>query len=307
MGWENNGKERPESGRLWTAADLGAAMSLGGAQLPAAGLLTWIYVSTTSDDYGAGWGGALAAIFLLIVAVVVVPVLLPLLSAVLTGALTLPSVVLARLAARRTGGPSWLWHLPAPAVPAALWGALTLPLWPLTTSVPVLTALGLLPTLWVALARGRAWRPSGVWWRAAAGLGVLFVAALVGGIVATETGLIRPYEAPRLTADRLAGVWRGEDGAELRLSPDGRAEAVRLPAQPPDYDWLDKEYVRCGGTGTWRPENRHDLDRRGIRLELDGDCGEDTDWAFGGTEDAPELFVLFGDPDGGTLSILTKA
>ncbi|MEU2051860.1 hypothetical protein [Streptomyces bungoensis] len=307
MGWENDGKERPGTGRLWTAADLGAAMSLGGAQLPAAGLLAWVYVSTTRDDYGAGYGGALAAFFVLLVGVVVVPVLLPLLSAALTFALTLPSVVLARLAARRAGGPSWLWHLPAPAFPAALWGVLTLPLWPLTTSVPVLTALGLPPTLWVALARGRAWRPSGVWWRAAAGSAVLLVAALGGAVLATETGLIHRYEPPRLSTGRLAGVWRGAGGAELRLSPDGRAEAVRLPAQPPDYDWLDKEYVRCGGTGTWRPEDRDDLDRRGIRLRLDGHCGEDTDWSFGGTEDAPELFVLFGDPDAGTLRVLRRA
>ncbi|MFS4097301.1 hypothetical protein [Streptomyces sp. AF1A] len=314
MGWGNAREQRireqhtDEQGRrtgpaLWSATDLGAAASVGGAQLPAAGLLWWIDAATTKDDYGAGSGGALGALCVLLFA----PLLLPLLGMVVTFALTLPSVVLARLAVRRLGGPAWVWHLLAPAAPAAVWGALTAPLWPLGTSVPVLAALGLLPTLWVGLARRRAWRPWGVWWRAALGSAVLFAAALGGGILATETGLIQQYEPPKLSTGRLAGVWRGPNGAELRLSADGRARAVRLPAEPLGDDWLEKDFVTCEGSGDWRAEHRTDLGRDGIRLRLDGDCGEDTDWSFGGSEDAPELFVLFGDPDAGTLRILRPA
>ncbi|MBJ6639145.1 hypothetical protein H4K36_17000 [Streptomyces sp. DHE7-1] len=219
---------RPGGNGYWTAADLGAAAAMGGAQLPAAGLLWWIVASTVQDDYGAGSVGALGVVCVLIFA----PVLLPLLGMALTFVLTLPAVVLARLAGRHLGGPAWLRHLLTPLAPAVLWGGVTVPLWSLTTSVPVLTALGVLPTLWVGCARRRAWRQWGVWWRAAAASAVLFLAALGGGFVATETGVVKPYEPPELTTARLAGVWHGDGGAELRLSPDGRATAVRLPAEP---------------------------------------------------------------------------
>lgn len=50
-----------------------------------------------------------------------------------------------------------------------------------------------------------------------------------------------------------------------------------------------------------------DTGRDGVLLRLDGDCGEDTHWSVSGTEDAPELFVLFGDPDAGELWILERA
>jgi len=301
MGWgETPG--RPGGNVYWSAADLGAAAAMGGAQLPAAGLLWWIVVSTAHDDYGAGSVDALGALCVLLFA----PLLLPLLGMALTFVLTLPAVVLARLAGRRPGGPSWLWHLVTPLAPALFWGGVTVPLWSLTTSVPVLTALGVLPTLWVGCARRRAWRQWGVWWRAAVGSAVLFFAALGGGFLATETGVIEQYEPPELTTARLAGVWHGDGGAELRLSPDGRATAVRLPAEPPDYDWLAHEYVKCAGGGTWKPHHRDDLGRNGILLRLDGDCGEDTEWSFGGTEEDPELYVLFGDPDAGRLWILKR-
>ncbi|MFJ9834469.1 hypothetical protein ACIRU2_24265 [Streptomyces sp. NPDC101169] len=293
---------RPGGNAYWSAADLSAAVAMGGAQLPAAGLLWWIVADAGRDDYGAGYGGAFGAICVLLFA----PLLLPLLGMALTFVLTLPSVALARLAGRRIGGPSWLRYLVAPLGPAVVWGGLTVPLWSFTTSVPVLTALGVLPALWVGCARGRAWRQWGVWWRAAAGSAVLFFAALGAGILATETGFVEQYRPPELTTARLAGVWHG-GGAELRLSPDGRATAVRLPAEPPGYDWLDHAYVKCAGDGAWKPHHRDDLGRDGILLRLDGDCGEDTDWSFGGTEADPELYVLFGDPDAGRLWILKRA
>ncbi|MEU1706443.1 hypothetical protein ABZ478_13695 [Streptomyces sp. NPDC005706] len=301
MGW-GEAPGRPGGNAYWSTADLSAAAAMGGAQLPAAGLLWWIVVSTAQDDYGAGSVDALGALCVLLFA----PLLLPLLGMALTFVLTLPAVVLARLAGRHLGGPSWLRYLVAPLAPAVLWGGATVPLWSFTTSVPVLTALGVLPTLWVGCARRRDWRQWGVWWRAAAGSAVLFVAALAGGFLLTETGLVEQYEPPELTTAQLAGSWHGDGGAELRLSPDGRATAVRLPAQPPDYDWLVHEYVECAGGGTWKPHHQDDLGRDGILLRLDGDCGEDTDWSFGGTEKDPELYVLFGDPDGGRLWILKR-
>ncbi|CAM5299170.1 hypothetical protein STENM327S_05630 [Streptomyces tendae] len=42
-------------------------------------------------------------------------------------------------------------------------------------------------------------------------------------------------------------------------------------------------------------------------MRLDGDCGEATHWRIGGSEQAPELFALFGDPDAGDLLILTRS
>ncbi|MFE1308999.1 hypothetical protein [Streptomyces sp. NPDC058755] len=306
MGWEKTHGTQPSARLTWAPDDLSAAAALGGAQLPAAGLLWWIYETTTQDDYGAGLGGALGALCFLLFA----PLLLPILGMVSAFALTLPSVVLARLAGRHFPGPGWIWHVVAPVGPALFWGepAAVLFGWSLGTTVAGLAALGLLPTLWVGLVRRRNWRPAGVWWRAALGSVVLFVLAIGGGVFATETGLIQEYEPPKLAPAQLAGVWRGDTGAELRLHPDGSAEAVKLPTQPPFDDDHFRDYVRCQGSGTWEPDDDSDnTDRDGVLLKLDGDCGEDTHWSITGSEDSPELFVLFGDPDGGTLWKLRRA
>ncbi|MFF5013702.1 hypothetical protein [Streptomyces sp. NPDC001165] len=306
MGWGKTHGTQPSAGLTWAPDDLSAAAALGGAQLPAAGLLWWIYEATTQDDYGAGLGGALGVLCFLLFA----PLLLPILGVLSAFVLTLPSVVLARLAGRRFPGPGWVWHAVAPIIPALIWGvpAGVLFEWPLGTTVACLAALGLLPTLWVALVRRQAWRPAGVWWRAALGSVVLFVLAIGGGVLATETGLIQEYEPPKLTPAQLAGVWRGDSGAELRLRPDGSAEAVKLPTQPPFDDAHFRDYVRCQGSGTWEPDDDSgNTDRDGVLLKLDGDCGEDTHWSITGSENSPELFVLFGDPDGGTLWKLGRA
>ncbi|MEU1401509.1 hypothetical protein ABZ471_03935 [Streptomyces sp. NPDC005728] len=306
MGWGKTRGTLRSAGLTWAPEDLSAATALGGAQLPAAGLLWWIYEAAVQDDYGAGLGGALGALCLLLFA----PLLLPILGVLSAFVLTLPSVVLARLAGRRLPGPGPVWHGVAPVVPALFWGGLTGVLfgWPLGTTVPVLAALGLLPTLWVGLARRRDWRQWGVWWRAALGSVALFVLAFGGGFLATEAGLIQEYEPPQLTAGQLAGVWRGESGAELRLRSDGSAEAVGLPSQPPFDDDHFRDYVVCGGAGTWEPDDDSgNTGRDGVLLKLDGRCGEDTHWSIGGSGTSPELFVLFGDPDGGSLRILKQA
>ena len=305
MGWEKTRGTQPSTRLTWAPDDLSAAAALGGAQLPAAGLLWWIYETTTQDDYGAGLGGALGALCFLLFA----PLLLPILGMLSAFVLTLPSVVLARLAGRRLPGPGWVWHVAAPVIPALFWGvpAGVLFGWPLDTTIAVLAALGLLPILWVGLARRRAWRPAGVWWRAALGAVALFVLAFGGGMLATETGLIKQYEPPNLTTAQFTGEWHGPSGAVLRLHPDGRAEATRLAAEPTDDEWTTKDFVRCGGSGTWEPDDDADnTGRDGILLRLDGDCGEDTHWSVSGTEHDPELFMLFGDPDAGELWILKR-
>ncbi|MFK0151374.1 hypothetical protein ACIQVL_26730 [Streptomyces sp. NPDC090499] len=109
--------------------------------------------------------------------------------------------------------------------------------------------------------------------------------------------------AVALTAAQLTGVWRDGHGAELRLRADGSAEAVALPAEPAPSADGSSVYAVCEGPGTWAPRKSW---RDGVLLELDGDCGDDTQWSIGGSADAPQLFVVFGDPDAGTLRILRR-
>ncbi|MER6068965.1 hypothetical protein ABT187_08915 [Streptomyces sp. NPDC001817] len=305
MGWGKK-RDRPgDSGVSRASGDLNAAAALGAAQLPAVAVLVWIQ-SFSRDDYGVGLGGAPAVVGLLCM-LLFAPLILPFLGVVQAFVLTLPSVWLARA----LPGPGRLRHLLAPLGPAAFWGLLAALLrhWPLTTTVPVLTAVGLLPTLGVPYVRRRAWRRWGPWWRAALGSGVLFALALGGGIAASAAGLIPQYEPPRLTRAQFVGVWRDGDGAELRLGADGRAEAHKLPAEPAEGDWgdPDKDYVVCAGSGTWEPDPRtDDTGRDGVLLHLGTACGEDTRWSVSGTGDAPRLFILFGDPDAGVLRILDR-
>ncbi|MQY38005.1 hypothetical protein SRB17_60130 [Streptomyces sp. RB17] len=307
MGWGKKQERLGDAGASRSSGDLNAAAALSAAQLPAVAALVWVQ-SFSRDDYGVGIGGAPAAVGFLCM-LLFAPLILPFLGLVQAAVLTLPSVCLAR----GLPGPGPLRHLLAPLVPAACWGLLTALLWhwPLTTTVPVLTALGLLPTLGVPYVRRRAWRWWGPWWRAAIGSAVLFVLALGGGIAASVTGLIPQYEPPELTPAQLVGVWRGDHGAELRLGSDGRATARRLPTEPADSDWAAPDYedfVVCAGSGTWEPDaDPPDAGRPGIVLHLGTDCGLDTRWSFSGTEADPKLFVLFGDPDAGTLRTLDRA
>ncbi|MFE0512339.1 hypothetical protein ACFW2E_21080, partial [Streptomyces sp. NPDC058964] len=162
--------------------------------------------------------------------------------------------------------------------------------------------------LGVAYAPTRAWRPWGVWWRSALASVPLFLLALGGGIAAAVAGLVPEYEPPKLTTAQLAGVWRGPSGSELRLHPGGRAEVTRLATETAYEDFGAEDFVTCGGSGTWQPfSDAGGRERGGVTVRLDGDCGEDTHWSVGGTEEAPELFVLFGDPDAGRLWILKRA
>ncbi|GHE00362.1 hypothetical protein [Streptomyces alanosinicus] len=304
MGWEN---VRAGGRSLW--GEVSAVVPVNAAQLPAAGVLWWIWTAT-QDQYDTGYGGAFGVFCLMVFA----PLLLPLLGLLVSVPLTLPASALARQALRRFAGPEWAWRLAGAVVTAVGWGAVTTVLWhwAFGTTVVVLAALGVLPALGVVYVRGRSWSSWGVWWRSALACAGLFALALGGGILATVTGLIEQYEPPRLTSARLAGVWRGADGAELRLDPGGRATARALPAEPPESHWTSgdvKDYVVCAGSGTWKSDaDPFGTDRAGILLHLDDDCGLDTHWSVSGTESAPRLFALMGgDPDDATLRILDRA
>ncbi|MDF3145586.1 hypothetical protein [Streptomyces sp. T21Q-yed] len=300
-------EHRPD-GSTTVFAELNTAAAIAAAQLPAAWLLWWVVEVTGSDDYGIGYGGAFGLVCLFLF----VPLILPVLGLLHAAAHIGPAGVLARLAAGRLRGPRWAWHLLCATAVGAVWAVLTAVLWgwPFLRTAAALAALGVLPVLGLAYGRGRAratgrvWGAWGVWLRSALLSAALFMLVIVVAVPATVTGLIEEYEPPKLSAERLAGVWRGEDGAVLRLHTGGRAEVSKLPAQAESGDWYPDPIDVCDGTGNWSPGEHSGRD--GVLVRLDGGCGRDTYWTIGGTEQEPELFVLFGDPDAGDLRILKR-
>ncbi|MET7981419.1 MULTISPECIES: hypothetical protein [unclassified Streptomyces] len=284
----------------------------------------WWVGTFDDDDHGAGLGGGLAAVGLLCMLVFGPPLLaaLGLLHAV---TYTMPAATLARLVRRRAPGPEAAWHLGLVLLLGTFWttlAVLLLGLAPTGTEALLLAVSGVPPALGVSRMRsseratGQPQEGGRVWLRSALvalGVCVLVVAA---GTVGLATGTIHEYEPPKLAAGRLAGVWRGDHGAVLRLGADGRAELSAVPAQPEFGDVTTKEFTRCDGTGKWFLDTAGRYDpyadgsvselRDGVVVRV-GDCGHDTYWTIGGTEAHPELFVLFGDPDSGDLRILRQS
>lgn len=321
MGWADSG--RPARSRpRWDGAEVNLAAAVCAAQAAAAAALWWVG-TFDDDDHGAGSGGGLAAVGLLCV-LVFGPALLAALGALHAVAVTMPAASAARLVARRLPGPEGTWHLAFALLLGTLWAALAVALGglaPTGVPAPLIALSGVLPALAVARARRRERRtgrpPSGrrVWPRAAlAALGACVLIAGAGA-VGLSTGLIQAYEPPHLGAGRLAGVWRGDHGAVLRLDPGGRARLTGVPAQPEFEDVTTREFTRCDGTGTWFLDTGGRYDpyadggtsgqRAGVVVRV-AHCGHDTYWTIGGTTGHPELFVLFGDPDSGDLRVLRR-
>lgn len=302
-------REHRPDGSVTAFAELNTAAAIAAAQLPAVWLLWWVVEITGHDDYGIGYGGA----FLLLCLLLVAPLILPVLGLLHAVAHLGPAGALARLAARCLRGPRWAWHLLCATAVGVAWAALTAVLWgrPFLSTAAVLAALGVLPVLGLAYARararakGRAWGIWGVWLRSALLSVVLFMLAMVIAVPATVMGLIEEYEPPKLSAGQLAGVWRGEDGAVLRLHGAGRVQASRLPAGSASGDWDADPVDVCEGSGSWSPGRKDGRDA--VVVRLDGGCGPETYWTIGGTERDPELFVLFGDPDAADVRILRRA
>lgn len=307
MGWV---EVRRKAGSSRADADVTAAVAAGAAQLPAVFTLSWMHGLAT-DPYGRGDGSALGLMCMVLLA----PVYLPVLGLLHAWAQTFPGAALADVVLRAVRRPLWVKHLLGVTLVGVVWAAVGAVLWglPFTATALVLAALGVLPVLAMAYARARGatgtWGVRGVWWRAGVASVVLLVLAFTGGLLATATGLIEEYEPPELSAAELTGVWRGEDGAVLRLLPGGRAEVTRMPTEP-GYE-ADVDFEVCGGTGSWslRKESGYDVrDVVAVRLETGSGtgsgCGEETYWRVGGTEEVPELFVILGDPDSGELRIL---
>lgn len=309
MGWEDIRQEHRPDGSITAFAQLNTAAAIAAAQLPAAWLLWWVVQVTGNDDYGIGYGGT----FLLFCLLLFVPLILPVLGLLHAVAHLGPAGALARLAANRLPGPRWVWDLLCAATVGAVWAGLATVLWgwPFIRTAAVLAALGVLPVLGHAYARartrakGRAWGVWGVWLRSALLSAVLFMLVIVVAVPATVMGLIEEYEPPKLSAGQLAGVWRGADGAVLRLHTGGRAEAGKLPVESASGDWDADPVDVCEGSGSWSPGSKDGRDA--VVVRLDGGCGRETYWTIGGTERDPELFVLFGDPDAADVRILKRS
>ncbi|MDQ0404531.1 hypothetical protein [Streptomyces sp. DSM 40167] len=295
MGWGRTGlvgERRPaRPNDEWNRA-----IALCAGQVPLVWLAWWFAMQAGRDDYDYGGGGYLG--------ICCVPLILPFVGLLHAAVQIAPAAALARLLPRTSPGPEWAWHLAGSVLIGAGWSALGLVLWgwPVTDTLPWFVGVGVLPVLVLHALRGRSWGGGGVWLRSA---GTSFVLFVVCGVAAAS--LAEDYEPPQLSAARLAGEWRGEDGGVLRLAPGGRAELTRVPA----HDDVDEEgdFSLCDGTGTWTFEQDSRLPgshRDGVLVRLDGECGQETHWTIGGTERNPELFVLFGDPDAGELRILTR-
>lgn len=311
MGWEDRGRDgrSVSSYAVSSGPDLNAAAAASAAQFPAAGLIWWI-ATQPGDDYGTSPYG-LFVLLALACLLVVAPLVLPFVGLAHAALHILPADLLARLAVRHVRGPAWAWHLACGAALGAGWAALAALLWgwPFLPTATLLAALGVLPGLGLAHFRRRAritGRAQGFWavWLPSLFASVaLFLLVFFGGVLGTVAGL-SGYQPPVLTAGQLAGVWRGADGAVLRLDAGGKAEFTGLPTESESGDWSTDPFDVCDGTGSWSPGEQGGRDA--VVLRLDGGCGQPTYWTIGGTEREPELFARFGDPDAGELWILVR-
>ncbi|MFF3323025.1 hypothetical protein [Streptomyces sp. NPDC002889] len=275
-------------------------------QAAVVGLATMI-LSVGDDTYGVGFGGGPAAVGLLCMCGVG-PLVLAVAGWAHAGAYTLPVTAAARVTARRLPGPEWAWTAVGLAVLGAVYAAgLAFLVGSFLVAWPWTVASGVLPALSAAYWHRRSGSsPQPKIWRRTSLVGLGAVGAvLVLGVTALLTGVIEEYEPPDLTEQQLMGVWKGrDDGTVLHLQPGGRAVLEAVPYEGDDYfDTYALE--RCTGGGTWqRGEDGFNSGR--IAVELDtADCGE-LAWTVGGTEEAPELFALFGDADSGDVHILDK-
>ncbi|MFC8802024.1 hypothetical protein ACFT9J_01065 [Streptomyces anthocyanicus] len=289
MGWGTEPEAAEGRPLPWSNDEWNVAAALCATQLPLMWLAWWFFVGAGQDDHGRG-GGAFGVLCL--------PLVLPLLGVVHSSAQIMPAATLARLLPCRSG-PEWARHVVASVLVGAGWAVLGHLVWgwsPRDTA-PWFAGAGILPVLFLAPLRRRAWGGWSVWLRSA---GACFVLSVAGGLAVAA--LADEYEPPALSDGQLAGEWRGDHGAVLRLAPGGRAGLTRVPSRP-DFGTY-RDYTRCSGTGTWT--RNLSGDREGVVVRLDGDCGEETSWTIGGSERSPELFALFGDPDAGDLLFLTR-
>ncbi|MGN9793641.1 hypothetical protein ACTMTU_21415 [Streptomyces sp. OZ13] len=223
-------------------------------------------------------------------------------------AMSLPAILLGRLAARRRP-PAWCWSLAAAASLSLLYALLA---WVNGASYPValLWTLGssVLPILFGHHAIHRAALGGPRLHRRLIGeltLGTAVCAALAMGLITLglRTGHLKQYEPPEISRTDAVGTWRIDGGGtEVRLVADGRGSFRSLPY----FGSTVGETEFCDGDGTWSWRGHGPDDRDAVEFTVQG-CQDARDrWTFSGTRDRLELFVVIGDPDSGDLYILRK-
>lgn len=290
----------PRSRRSWGGIAPGAG-AVAGAQI-LVGALFWWAAPGESDAYGVGYGTfALSLVLEVVFACLFLPPLAAGMGWVHSVLFTTPVVALSNTVGVRTRIPAQRWALPVLLLLAGAYAAPVALL--IRTSYAAtwawIAAAGVLPVGVAVYARVRQRTKARVrlWTLAATLLAV--PAAFVAGLLAPA------YQPPVLERADYVGVWTGGD-VRLELDARGAATAVGLPV-----DGGLGEVGRCSGSGTWRDrgEGRQGAGRQGAGLSLSvAECEEASlHWRVAGTEEAPQLFVLIGDPDGGDLRILRKS
>ncbi len=284
------------TGPDWWAAAPGAEAVLAGEVLVA--LALWIALPGSGDPYGRdGWS---AGAFLFLPFVCVFGGLLLLVGSFLHAMVfTRPALALAD----RTGRP---WVAAAWLLAASAFGAL----FPWAAGAPYaaswfwIAAMGALPlgVAGRALRTGRA--PASVVARTGLATGALAFAAAVTTVLAAGQGPVGGYEPPELGRAAYVGEWRGAAGGTVRLREDG---AARLDGVP--MDTFGGGTASCTATGTWaeRPAGTARAGRAGVDLTVRDCDGWGATWEVAGSAERPELFQLYGDPDGGEMWLLRKA
>ncbi|MFE1171449.1 hypothetical protein [Streptomyces sp. NPDC058773] len=290
------GGHRP-LGPVWSGRTLLVSMAalLGEAALAVVGFV--LYAATQEGPAGNTFLSAFALPVALVVGT------LP--GLVLTVTLVLPTLSLARWAARRggvRGRPKWWWTAAAApftaAVAAVAYGVFfalltdsagppraSLVCWPVLAVAAVPAAL-----LAAVAARGTGARRTVRLTLTVAGggfLAALALGALGAGLFAT--GLVAEYEPPEPARAALVGSWGDGSGGTLELSANGAATARGRATSADD----------CAATGSWELHRAHG----GGQLQVEaGGC----EWYVGGTEEELTLYSFVGDPDKWDRHVLTR-
>lgn len=171
MGWGTEPEAAEGRPLPWSNDEWNVAAALCATQLPLMWLAWWFFVGAGQDDHGRG-GGAFGVLCL--------PLVLPLLGVVHSSAQIMPAATLARLLPRRSG-PEWARHVVASVLVGAGWAVLGHLVWgwPPRDTVPWFAGAGILPVLFLAPLRRRAWGGWSVWLRSA---GACFVLSVAGGL-----------------------------------------------------------------------------------------------------------------------------
>lgn len=222
---------------------------------------------------------------------------------------TLPALALGAAVARRAGDPAAGWTLAVAGALGAAYAVLgwvrgadypTALLWTVGTGLlPVCIALAVDRRLQrgVPVSYGRIVGESVLWL-----LGGLVAAALVVG-AGRHTGHLSGYRPPEIGRAATVGTWIEESGTtQLRLRGDGTASVTDAPGGE-----AGPEAVHCSGPATWSYADGGRDGRTAVELAVPGCEGRAWDrWLFAGTEEAPELFAVVGEPESGELYVLRR-